>query len=1011
MNKRMTKTEYGADQIQVLEGLEAVRKRIGMYLGSSDVRGLHQLVWEAVDNSIDEAMAGYCNKIVIELKKNNIISVIDNGRGIPVEEVPKYKKSALELVMTKLHAGGKFDNNVYKVSGGTHGVGISAVNAVSEWLEATSRRDGKKYRQRYEKGKPVTEVEYLGKTDKHGTTVTFKPDATIFDTVNFDINTIKTRLRELSFLNKGVKIVVRNEYTNKKTVYKAKSGLCGYVGHLNTNKNSVHDDVIYFTKKKEHTSVEVGMQYTDSSSENVLTFANNINTHEGGTHLAGFRGALTKVLNAYALNKKLLKRSKDGLTGDDYREGLTAVISVKLENPQFEGQTKTKLGNGDIKGIVETLVREGLSEWLEENPKSAKSIVQRAMLSAEVREAARKARELVEVKNKKEVGTLPGKLSDCSEKNPMLREIFIVEGESAGGSSRQGRDRHYQAILPLKGKILNVEKAKLTNIIKNEEIQSLIKAIGISVSKNGDYDISNARYHKIIILTDADTDGCLRGKTKIKLLDGTIKSMKELSKLYPNENTKFWVYAKNKNGKIVPAMAHSVRITKHVDKIYKVILDNDSVIYATGNHPFRLSDGNYKRTDGLKIDDSLSAMYYRYGETYNKGREYIYQKGTNYDSRKRDWIPTHKLVAFKMYGKKLYTPVHHKNNNQTDNRPENLEYRKDHRSLHSKNSYLVTNYNGSLKQRKHLQKLHYTTDTYDGVHKNFIDYNYSEKHSKVVSKRNRRMWKDDNYREYMSAKISKWGRKHGKILSRNCKKQWSDPEISFRMRATRMVNVIKSTIQKYGKLNEKNYNLTKHKGIESYKTMLTKLNLRNAKEATEYAENYNHKVVSVELIKLKKSIPVYDMTVEKYHNFAVDLGDNSCIFVHNSHIRTLLLTLFYRYMRKLIDLGYIYIGKPPLYKIKKGRKEYYEYSDEGLNTILNKIGREGVTIQRYKGLGEMNPEQLWATTMNPATRTLVQVNLNDSKEAEIEKTFELLMGDDVESRRDFIETYAKEVKT
>jgi DNA gyrase subunit B len=499
-------SEYGAGQIQVLEGLEAVRKRPSMYIGSTDARGLHHLVYEVVDNSIDEALAGYCTNIEVTIRPDHSVKVVDNGRGIPIEVIPKYQKSALEIVLTMLHAGGKFDNNAYKVSGGLHGVGVSAVNALSEWLEAEVRRDGKLYKQRYEFGKPVTPVTTIGESTGSGTTITFKPDKTIFETLEYDIETLENRLRELAFLNKGVRISLKEEFTQKEMVFQYEGGIVSFVEFLNKNKNMLHDKPIYFQKQKDTTVVEIAMQYNDSYTENVYAFANNINTHEGGTHLVGFKAALTKVSNDYAKSKNFLK-GDDKLSGDDVREGLTAIINVKLTNPQFEGQTKTKLGNSDIKGIVETLVSDGLSEFLEENPAAAKCILMKALEAAEAREAARKARELTRRKSALEISALPGKLADCSEKDPALSEIYIVEGDSAGGSAKQGRNRKFQAILPLRGKILNVEKARLTKILKNEEIRALITAIGAGIGEGEEFDILKTRYHKIVVMTDADVDG------------------------------------------------------------------------------------------------------------------------------------------------------------------------------------------------------------------------------------------------------------------------------------------------------------------------------------------------------------------------------------------------------------------------------------------------------------------------------------------------------------------------
>jgi DNA gyrase subunit B len=626
------KQVYDASRIQVLEGLEAVRKRPSMYIGSTDSRGLHHLVYEVVDNSIDEALAGFCTRIDVTINQDGSVTVLDDGRGIPIDPHPFHKKSALEVVMTILHAGGKFDKNTYKVSGGLHGVGVSVVNALSEWLEVEVSREGKKYFQRYSRGKPETGVQEIGASETTGTKTTFKPDTKIFETTDFNYDILSSRLRELAFLNRGLTISLTDLRTpdGQADTFTYNGGIVEFVEYLNKKKQPLHDKPIYFERQRDDMVVEIAMQYTNSYAENVYSFANNINTHEGGTHIIGFKTALTRVANDYVKANKLSKEDIK-LTGDDVREGLTAIISVKLLEPQFEGQTKTKLGNSDVKGIVDSLVTDGLAEYFEENPKVANVILEKALLAQKAREAAKKARELTRRKSALEVSTLPGKLADCSDKNPAVCEIYIVEGDSAGGSAKQGRDRSFQAILPLRGKILNVEKARLAKILKNNEVVSLITAIGTGVSE--DFDLDSARYHKIIIMTDADVDG--------------------------------------------------------------------------------------------------------------------------------------------------------------------------------------------------------------------------------------------------------------------------------------------------------------------------------------------------------------------------------------AHIRTLLLTLFFRYMRPLIDAGYVYIAQPPLYRIKKGKAEYYVYSDRELDEKKKELGEKGLTIQRYKGLGEMNPEQLWETTMNPESRTLLQVTLDDAIRAD--EIFRILMGDEVEPRRNFIETHAKEV--
>ena len=627
--------EYKADQIQVLEGLEAVRKRPGMYIGSVSVRGLHHLVYEIVDNSVDEALAGYCTKINVVIEKGNIIRVEDNGRGIPVDIHPKTKISAAETVYTVLHAGGKFGGDSgYKVSGGLHGVGSSVVNALSEWTEVTIKRDGGIYKMKFNRGKTVEPLTKIGDSNETGTTVRFFADGTIFETLEYEYEVLENRFREMAFLTKGLRITIRDEREEpiKEADFCFEGGLVSFVEYLNKNKEKLHEKPIYIDKKGEF-PIEIAMQYTSAYSDTILTFVNNINTVEGGTHLEGFKRALTKVFNDYAKNHNILKEKDGNLQGEDIREGITAVVSVKVKEPQFEGQTKTKLGNSEVTGLVQSAVTEELSTFLEENPSVAKAILDKCISASRAREAARKAREVVRRKNALEGSTLPGKLADCSEKDASLCEVYIVEGDSAGGSAKQGRDRKFQAILPLWGKMLNVEKARADKIYGNDKLNPVILAIGAGIG--ADFDVSKIRYGKVIIMADADVDG--------------------------------------------------------------------------------------------------------------------------------------------------------------------------------------------------------------------------------------------------------------------------------------------------------------------------------------------------------------------------------------SHIRTLLLTFFFRYMRPLVENGNVFLAQPPLYKLsRKGMKDVYCYTDEQLENHLQELGRDGMNIQRYKGLGEMNPEQLWETTMNPATRTLVQVTMDDAIKAD--EIFTVLMGDDIGPRREFIEKNAKFVK-
>jgi DNA gyrase subunit B len=498
---------YGAEQIQVLEGLEAVRRRPGMYIGSTSARGLHHLVYEVVDNSIDEALAGYCDNIVVIINQGNTITVIDNGRGIPVGIQPKVGKPAVEVVLTVLHAGGKFGGGGYKVSGGLHGVGVSVVNALSEWLVVEVYLDGKIHKQRYERGKAVTKLEVIGETKETGTTITFKPDYEIFEELEYSFDTLAQRLRELSYLNRGIKITLKDEREGheKEKVYQHDGGINDFVKHLNKNKNIINSKPIYFNGVKDQVLVEVAIQYNDGYSENLLSYANNIRTIDGGTHEVGLKTALTRVINDYSRKHNLLKSNQSNLMGEDIREGMTAVISVKVPEPQFEGQTKSKLGNSEVRGIVDSVVAESLSTFLEENPTAAKKVIEKSVAASRAREAARKARELTRRKSALESNALPGKLADCSDKDPAISEMYIVEGDSAGGSAKQGRDRRFQAILPLRGKILNVEKARLDRILGNAEIRAMITALGTGIGD--DFDLSKARYHKVIIMTDADVDG------------------------------------------------------------------------------------------------------------------------------------------------------------------------------------------------------------------------------------------------------------------------------------------------------------------------------------------------------------------------------------------------------------------------------------------------------------------------------------------------------------------------
>ncbi|MFB6355335.1 MAG: DNA topoisomerase (ATP-hydrolyzing) subunit B [bacterium] len=500
-----TQPDYGTEKIQVLEGLEAVRKRPGMYIGSTDHRGLHHLVYEVVDNSIDEALAGHCDEITVHVNEDQVVTVSDNGRGIPVGTHDKYDVSAVEVVMTRLHAGGKFDSSSYAISGGLHGVGVSVVNALSEWLEVEVHREGTLYHQRFERGVPQNPLKKTGETDERGTYIRFLPDPDIFEVKEFDVDPLSKKLRELAFLNQGVKINLIHDGEDFEESYEYDEGIQAFVGYLNRQYDTLHDEVIFIEEEVDDIQVQLALQYSeDAYNERIFAFANNINTHEGGTHVTGFKTAITRVVNQYGQDRGIL--DEDGLKGDDVREGLTAVLSILIPEPQFEGQTKTKLGNSEARGVVESVVNKHLATYLEEHPSIAKTIVKRAKAAAEARRAAKKAKQLTRRKTVLNSGSLPGKLADCSSRDPDKSELFIVEGDSAGGSAKQGRDREFQAVLPLRGKILNVEKARIDRILENNEIRAMITALGTGIGEE-EFDIDELRYGKVIIMTDADVDG------------------------------------------------------------------------------------------------------------------------------------------------------------------------------------------------------------------------------------------------------------------------------------------------------------------------------------------------------------------------------------------------------------------------------------------------------------------------------------------------------------------------
>ena len=788
--------KYTAEQIKILDGLAAVRKRPAMYIGNTGTEGLHHLVHEIVDNSIDEALAGYCTKIEVKIHIDNSVTVRDDGRGIPVDMHEKEKRPAVEVVMTKLHAGGKFDNLSYKISGGLHGVGLSVVNALSEFVELEIRRDGKVYQQIYERGEPRTKLQVIGKTKNTGTQVHFKPDGEIFETLQFSFDVLSQRLRELAFLNKGLSISIEDERSEKRHDFFYKGGIISFIEYMNKNKNCLHSKPIYVQGQKNGLDVEIAFQYHDGYTENLFSFANNINTAEGGTHLVGFKAALTRTINQYAQKENLLKAGQENLTGDDVREGLAGVISVKIPQPQFEGQTKTKLGNSEVKGLVEALVNEKLGAFFEENPSVARKIISKVIDAARAREAARKARELSRRKGALEVDSLPGKLADCQERDPSLSEIFIVEGDSAGGSAKQGRDRSIQAILPIKGKILNVEKARFDKMLANEEIKVLISALGAGIGKD-DFDISNLRYHRIIIMTDADVDG-----SHIRTLLLTF-------------------------------------FYRHMPEIIE------------RGHLYIAQPPLFKVTEGK-------------GEKYVKDEETLNQY----------------LVS---------------------------------RAI-AKSEVIVQQGNKKLTDRRLAQTLE----------KIFLYHN---------------------------------------LIQRLQNKGYPKSVLNL---------LLENGIREKAAFAEKEKAAELHKKLE-----------KGGFEVLERFWDEEHNLFGFE--------------VQKSNG-----GGEPRVTLQWDLIASVEYRQLHQMYREIKEMA------PPPYVLKGKDKELTVEQEEELLQLLNQVGKEGLSIQRYKGLGEMNPGQLWLTTMNPETRTLLKVRVEDAVEAD--EIFSVLMGDEVEQRRQFIEENALFVK-
>ncbi len=790
--------KYNADSIQVLEGLEAVRRRPAMYIGDTYSRGLHHLVYEVVDNSVDEALAGYCSKIEVQIGHDNSVSIMDNGRGIPVDMHKTEKKPAVEVALTVLHAGGKFDHNTYKVSGGLHGVGVSVVNALSEWLEVEIRRDGSIYHQRYERGKTMTKLTVTGKSKTTGTKVTFKPDKEIFKSIEFSYDVLSNRLRELAFLNKGLEIGLKDERSEKESVFKFEGGIVSFIEYLNKNKNPLHK-VVYFEKEKEGVFLEVSLQYNDGYAENIFSFANNINTVEGGTHLSGFKSALTRALNQYAKGKNMLK-DDISIAGEDTREGLTAVISCKISNPQFEGQTKTKLGNSEVEGLAASAVFDALSVFFEENPSIANKIIDKVIMASRAREAARKARELTRRKGALEGAGLPGKLADCSERDAALCELYIVEGDSAGGSAKQGRDRRFQAILPIKGKILNVEKSRLDKILSNEEIRTIITALGTGVGE--EFTLEKLRYHKLILMADADVDG------------------------------------------------------SHIRTLLLTLLYRQMPKLVEGGFVYIAQPPLYKIKRGQREE---------YIQTEQQMDEMLLDLG----------LEGHDLVRVK-----------------------------------DKHQFTENQFKDLLMALFELEKL-----------------------GRIIEK------KGVEFEKYVAARNQK----------------------------TKKMPVYRVKVE----------------GVTQF--------LYSDKELADLSEK-GEKDGEIDVMELFEAAEV-EQLLEKIEKIGIDA-----------------LTYFPAAELSVKDPSGVDPHKKvkPLYRVTNEKDDTDLWSLRELLSHIKETATKGMHIQRYKGLGEMNPHQLWDTTMDPEKRTLLKVTLEDA--VETDKMFTVLMGDQVEPRREFIENYAHQVK-
>jgi DNA gyrase subunit B len=1056
--------KYGAEHIKVMEGLSAVRKRPGMYIGSTGPRGLHHLVYEVVDNGIDEALAGYCKNINVIIHKGNSVTVIDDGRGIPVEKHPKYKKSALEIVMTKLHAGGKFDTKAYKVSGGLHGVGVSVVNALSEKLRVEVKRGGKIYYQEYVRGEPKTKV--LTKSGRFpyetGTKITFCPDKKIFESIDFHFDVLVTRIRELAFLNKNLFISIKDERSGRKEEFKFDGGIISFVEFLNENKDVLLEKPVYFNKTSGKTEVEIAMQYNTGYSEQILSFVNGVNTEEGGMHLIGFKNALTRVLNKYVQENNLLKNSGK-LTGSDVREGLTAIINIRMVDPQFEGQTKTKLGNPEIKGIVDSCVSSGLYTFLEENPNLARIIIDKATNAAKAREAALKARELVRRKGAFEVSTLPGKLADCSERDPKLSELYIVEGDSAGGCF-SGDTK----VALVDGRNLSFkELVKEDRKGKRNYCYTINKdgTIGIGLIKNPRKTRKNVEVIKIVL--DNDEEIICTPDHRFMLREGgyiRADNIKNNTSLMPLNRKLSKI-----EGRVTIKDYEMVYDPKKDKWVFTHILADK---YNIKNKRYSPSLGDYKH----HIDFNR----------LNNNPENIARMSKN----------EHLSLHARMVEKTLLREEIKQKAKEAHKKP---EYREKIRKIMASPEIRKMLSERAKEQWKDEKYKKYMIKKFLEFYAN--NREYREKSLERLKKAQKEYWSKMKNRKLQSERTKKYFEEHPEAkerLSKLSKKQWNNPELrKWRSKKTKeqwtkefrekrkkaydrtyfkhTINFMKQLLENNGNLEgyEQERSKSRNKNLLKKDTFVGRFFENNENAMIEAVKNYNHKIKKI--VKLDKKMDVYDFEVEGTHNFALASG----VFVHNSakqgrdrkyqailplrgkilnvekarlvnilknqeiqtmitaigtgageffdisklryhkiiimtdadtdgaHIRTLLLTFFYRYMKPLVEKGFIYIAQPPLYGIKKGKEIYYAYSEKEKERKLKKLGGK-TSIQRYKGLGEMNPEQLWSTTMNPKNRILLQVTLEDAIEAD--RIFTTLMGDKVEPRREFIEKNAKFVK-